>query len=202
MLVHFLYSSSNTTNGVRKIRKSETTRTLIGIEEITEYGIKTQKGEMVYFVIKPSNISVLSESNIEARIYSLMTVMKSISEIEICCLNSRESFEENKTYLKERAEHEENQVVRNLLEEDLKHLDSIQAFSATAREFLIQIRLKGEKQGEIMPYLSRIEKLLSEQGFAAKKADKEDIKQIFAVYFEQNVTTEKFEDYDGERWKI
>ena len=187
---------------MRKIRKSETTRTLIGIEEITEYGIKTQKGEMVYFVIKPSNISVLSESNIEARIYSLTTVMKSISEIEICCLNSRESFEENKTYLKERAEHEGNQVVRNLLEEDLKHLDSIQAFSATAREFLIQIRLKGEKQGEIMPYLSRIEKLLSEQGFAAKKADKEDIKQILAVYFEQNVTTEKFEDYDGERWKI
>ena len=202
MLVHFLYSSSNTTNGVRKIRKSENTRMLMGIEEITEYGIKTQKGELVYFVIKPSNISVLSESSIEARIYSLMTVMKSISEIEICCLNSRESFEENKTYLKERAEHEGNQVVRNLLEEDLKHLDSIQAFSATAREFLIQIRLKGEKQGEIMPYLSRIEKLLSEQGFAAKKADKEDIKQILAVYFEQNVTTEKFEDYDGERWKI
>ena len=53
-----------------------------------------------------------------------------------------------------------------------------------------------------MPYLSRIEKLLSEQGFAAKRADKEDIKRILAVNFEQNVTTEEFEDYDGQRWKI
>jgi len=30
----------------------------------------------------------------------------------------------------------------------------------------------------------------------------EDIKRILAVYFEQNVTTEKFEDFDGERWVI
>lgn len=31
---------------------------------------------------------------------------------------------------------------------------------------------------------------------------REDIKRILAVYYEQNVTTEKFEDFDGERWII
>ena len=51
-------------------------------------------------------------------------------------------------------------------------------------------------------YLSRIEKSLKEQGFSVKRADKVDIKRILAVYFEQNVTTEKFEDFDGERWII
>ena len=30
----------------------------------------------------------------------------------------------------------------------------------------------------------------------------EDIKRIMAVYYEQNVTSEKFEDFDGERWII
>ena len=33
-----------------------------------------------------------------------------------------------------------------------------------------------------------------------RRADGEDIKRILAVYFEQNVTTEHFEDFDGERW--
>lgn len=28
----------------------------------------------------------------------------------------------------------------------------------------------------------------------------EDIKRILAVYYEQSVTTERFEDFDGERW--
>ena len=54
----------------------------------------------------------------------------------------------------------------------------------------------------MFPYLNRIEKNLREQGFIAKRADKEDIKRILAVYFEQNVTTERFEEYDGDRWVI
>jgi hypothetical protein len=32
--------------------------------------------------------------------------------------------------------------------------------------------------------------------------DGEDIKTILGVYYEQNVTTEKYEDFDGERWVI
>ena len=73
---------------------------------------------------------------------------------------------------------------------------------ATAREFLIIIRLKDEKQSEVFPYLNRIEKTLREQGFSVKRAGSEDIKRLMAVYFEQNVTTEKFEEFDGERWVI
>jgi hypothetical protein len=92
--------------------------------------------------------------------------------------------------------------VRKLLEHDLTHLDRIQIQMATAREFLIVIRLKGEKQSEVFPHLNCIEKTLREQGFATKRADKEDIKLLLAIYFEQNVTTEKFEDFDGERWII
>ena len=47
-----------------------------------------------------------------------------------------------------------------------------------------------------------IEKSLKEQSFSVKRADKEDIKRILAVYYEQNVTTEKFEDFDGEQMCI
>ena len=145
---------------------------------------------------------MLSEASIGARIYALMTVLKGVAEIEMLCLNSRESFENNKQFLKMRMEQEDNPVIRKLLEKDQNHLDRIQVQMATAREFLILIRLKDEKESEVFPYLSRIEKSLKEQGFSVKRADKEDIKRLLAVYYEQNVTTEKFEDFDGERWII
>ncbi|SHF07263.1 hypothetical protein SAMN02745784_02712 [Tissierella praeacuta DSM 18095] len=73
---------------------------------------------------------------------------------------------------------------------------------ATAREFLIIIRLKDEKESNIFSYLSRIKKNLKDQGFAARRADNQNIKRLLGVYYEQNVTTEKYEDYDGERWIV
>ena len=191
------------TSEKKEAKQRASTRQLIGAKEVTDYSLVTYgQGELVYFIVKPSNISVLSEASIGARIYALMTVLKGVAEIEILCLNSRESFENNKHFLKMRMEQEDNPVIRKLLEKDQNHLDRIQVQMATAREFLILIRLKDEKESEVFPYLSRIEKSLKEQGFSVKRADKEDIKRLLAVYYEQNVTTEKFEDFDGERWII
>ena len=181
----------------------QVTRQLIGTREVMDYCLETYRSDrLVYFMIKPTNISVLSEESISARIYALMTVLKGMAELEFLCLNSRESYEDNKHFLRNRMELETNPAVRRLLEQDLVHLDRIQVQMATAREFLVIIRLHNEKESEVFPYLSRIEKTLREQGFIAKRADKEDIKRLLAVYFEQNVTTEKFEDFDGERWVI
>jgi len=181
-------------------KQRQATRQLINTRAITDYSLQTYgHGELVYFIIKPSNISVLSEASVSARIYALMTVLKGMAEIEMCCLNSRENFEDNKRFLKSRVEQEDNPAVRKLLEADLTFLDRIQVQMATAREFLIIIRLRDEKESEVFPYLNRIEKTLREQGFSVKRAGKEDIKRLLAVYFEQNVTTERFEDFDGER---
>lgn len=189
----------------KKISTSQrqVTRQLIGTREVMDYCLETYRSDrLVYFMIKPTNISVLSEESISARIYALMTVLKGMAELEFLCLNSRESYEDNKRFLRNRMDLETNTAVRRLLEQDLVHLDRIQVQMATAREFLVIIRLRNEKESEVFPYLSRIEKTLREQGFIAKRADKEDIKRLLAVYFEQNVTTEKFEDFDGERWVI
>ena len=186
----------------QKERQKQSTRELIGIDEITDYSIKTPYGELVYFIIHPTNISVLSHENVGARIYALMTVLKGIAEIEMLCLNSKENFEDNKQYLQRRMEMEQNPVIRKLLQQDSTNLDRMQIQMATAREFLIIIRLKNEKESNIFPYLSRIEKSLKDQGFATRKADKTDIKRLLGVYYEQNVTTEKYEDYDGERWIV
>lgn len=186
----------------QETRKKASTRQLMGIDDITGHSLVTPHGELVFFMIKPTNISVLSDSSIGARIYALMNVLKGISDIEILCLNSRENFEDNKGYLKARMDTEQNPVIRKLLAQDMISLDRMQVQMATAREFLIIIRLRGEKEKDVQPYLSRIEKSLKDQGFTVRKAAESDIKRLLGVYYEQNVTTEMYEDFDGERWVI
>ena len=157
----------------KKAREQKlSTRQLINTKAVGDYSLKTYDGDdLVYFMIRPTNLSVLSDSSVGARVYALMNVLKGVAEIEMLCLNSRENFEENKSFLRQRAEEERNLVIRRLLERDQNFLD-------------------------------RIEKSLKEQGFSASRAGSEDIKRIMAVYYEQNVTSERFKDFDGERWII
>ena len=186
----------------KKEKGSVTTQSLMNIETLTDYSLVTPHGELVYFIIHPTNISVLSESSVSSRIYALMTVLKGIAEIEMFCLNSKENFDDNKSFLQKRLEEEPNPIIRSLLQKDSQNLDRMQVQMATAREFLIIIRLRNEKESDVFPYLSRIEKSLKDQGFTTRRADNADIKRILGVYFEQNVTTDKYEDFDGERWVV
>lgn len=166
-------------------KEKASTRQLMGIADIADHALVTGCGELVFFMIKPTNISVLSESSVGARIYALMNVLKGMAEIEILCLNSRENFEDNKTHLRSRMETEQNPIIRKLLGQDAATLDRMQIQMATAREFLIIIRLRDEKEFEVQPYLSRIEKSLKDQGFTTKKANEADIKRLLGVYYEQ-----------------
>jgi hypothetical protein len=181
------------------IRQNQSTREFIGIERINDKSLTTRSGELVFFAIRPANLSTLSEDSVRAKIYALMTVLKGIAEVEMLCVNSRENFDGNKRYLKTRIEGEDNHAIRKLLEQDAAFLDRVQAQTATAREFFIILRQKKDESGAEVQ-ISRVEKSLADQGFAVKRADAADLKKLLAVYFEQNVTTDRFEDFDGERW--
>ncbi len=183
-------------------RERQSTRQLIGIDGISEYSLLTSHGELVFFSIKPTNISVLSDASVAARIYALMTVLKGQTEVEMLCINSRENFAENKSFLKARTNAENLPAVRKLLELDAVSLDRLQVQMATAREFLIIVRLKREKETDVRSHLMTIEKSLKDQGFTVRLCESEGIKRLLGVYYEQNVTTEKYEDNDGDRWII
>ena len=183
-------------------QKKETTRQLIGINDISDYGLKTSHGMLAFFSVKPTNLSVQPPEAVGGRIYALMTVLKGQTEIEMLALNSKESFERNKDFYRERLSQEELPAVRRLLEQDSKHLDRIQVLMASSREFYIIIRLRGEQESDVFSYLSRIEQNINDNGFTTRRATEQDLKKMLGVYFEQNVTTEKFEDFDGDRWVI
>ena len=176
------------------------TKELIGISDITDYCLSTKQGDLVFFIIKPTNISVLPDASVSARIYSLLNVIKGQAEVEMLAMNSKESFEDNKNYYHARMEVEELAAIRNLLEQDSSNLDRIQALMASAREFYIIVRLRDEKKTDLFPYLARIEKNIKDNWFIPRRADEQDIKRMLGVYFEQNVTTEDYDSFDGERW--
>lgn len=183
--------------------KKKSTREEIGAKNIDITGVETYGNDyIVYFLIQPDNIAVLSETAVKTKIMSLSDVIKGYNSIEFSCINSRENFDNNKIFYKERIEQEKSQKVRQLLEKDLSHLDRVQIQTASAREFLFIIRFKNYNpdSNDVQTGISRITKILKDEGFSYKLAVKEDIKRLYAVYFVQNITQVYFDDYDGERF--
>ena len=75
----------------KKDKSAQSTRQLMGIDSVKDYCIATRMGDLVFFIIKPTNISVLPDSSISARIYALLNVVKGQAEIEMLALNSKEN---------------------------------------------------------------------------------------------------------------
>lgn len=185
-----------------KKREGPSTRDLMGISGLTEYSICTKLGDLVFFIVEPTNISVLPDASVSARIHALLNVLKGQVDIDMLALNSTESFESNKNFYRQRLESEELPVIRKLLESDSNHLDRIQVFMASAREFYMVVRLRPTKESEVFTLLSNIEKNIKDNGFITRRASEQDIKKLLGVYFEQNVTTDHYDSFDGERWFI
>lgn len=186
-----------------KIGTKKSTREEIGAVNIEPNGVETNKNDfLVYFLVQPDNIAVLSETAVRTKIMVLSGVIKGYDCIEFSCINSRENFDSNKNFYKERLEKEHSQKVRELLEKDIAHLDRVQIQTASAREFLFILRFKNYnfESNDVQTGISRMEKLLKDEGFTSRLAAKDDIKRLYAVYYVQNITQIYFDDYDGERF--
>ena len=185
--------------GIR-LKKNKTTKEETNAKNIAENGVETYGGEfLVYFLVQPDNIAVLSESAVASKVKRLAAVMKGFDSLEMACINSRENFESNKHFYQKRMAEEKSQAVRELLERDMKHLDEVQVQTASAREFLFLLRFRdyNPEADDVRMGISRMEKLLKDEGFSARLATKEDIKRLYAVYFVQNITQVYFDYYDG-----
>lgn len=180
-----------------KKKKKNSVQELIGIDTFSKRGLKTRNGELVFFSISPTNISVLSKENIQTKIWHLMMVLSAQPDIEITCLDSCERFDDNKSFMVERLEEEVNPRVRDCLERDIEHLDNIQIEMSTARQFMFVVRFKREKEEQIFNQINRVEKAIAEQGFEVKRMGKDDIKRFLAIYFGASMQGELIPDMDG-----
>ncbi len=182
----------------KELRRHLSTRQLMGIDQLTENGLKTAKGELVFYLISPDNLSVLSAEGVRGRVRALTELLRSMEAVEMVALDSRESFVSNKHHYQDRLEKEDMPALRELLRQDMVHLDEIQSTTASAREFAFVYR-RDEKSGEDAGYLKQLEKRIRDCGFHVRMAEDQDMKRLLAVYYQQDVTTEYFESFDGER---
>lgn len=184
----------------QKKKKGRSVQDLIGVKTFTKYGLATNKGELLFYLAAPTNISVLSHTNVEIKIRHLMMVLSSIPDIEITCTDSSECFDDNKSYLQERLSKEHNPKVRKIIKKDIDFLDNIQMEMTTARQFLFVARLKNTKDKQTFDTANRIEKVISEQGFETHRMKKNEIKRFLALYFEASMNGEQTPDSDGEQF--
>lgn len=184
----------------QKKKKGRSTQELIGVKRFTKYGLETNKGELLFYLVSPTNISVLSHTNIEIKIRHLMMVLSSIPDIEITCTDSSECFDNNKNYLTQRLNEEQNECVRKIISQDIDFLDQIQIEMATARQFLFIARVKQQKDKQTFDLVNRVQKVISEQGFEVKRMSKEDIKRFLSIYFDASINGEQMPDFDGEQY--
>ena len=187
-------------NTTQKKRKGQSVQDLIGIKTFTKYGLETNKGELLFYQVAPTNISVLSYVNIEIKIRHLMMVLSSIPDIEIVCTDSSECFDDNKVFLHDRYDEETNPKVRKIIKKDIEFLDQIQMEMATARQFLFIARCKKLKSAQVFRLANSIEQTITEQGFETHRLKKEEIKRFLALYFDASMNGEQMPDVDGEQF--
>lgn len=184
---------------VKKQRK-KSTQALLGLQTFGKYGLKTEKGELVFYSVQPTNISVLSDESINVKVHHLMSLLSMIPDLEMICLDSCQCFDANKQNIIQRIEDEKNPEIRKLLKSDLEFLDSIQIEMSTARQFLFSLRIKDKKESQIFQQINRSSKLIAEHGFEVRQLKKEDIKRMLAIYFEASMNGEEMECVEGEKY--
>ena len=183
---------------MKKNKKS--TQELIGLESFSKYSLKTDKADFVFYRIEPTNVSVLSESNIDIKINNLTMLLSIIPELEIIALDSAECFDANKAFIKRRLEQEQNEAVRKILQDDYDFLDEIQIEMSTARQFMFVVRMRKCTADQIFHKGNDLLKRISDHGFDVTPMHKEDIQRMIMLYFGTSANGELIPDIEGEKF--
>lgn len=178
-------------------RKRRSVQDLFGLSEFGQYGLKTARDETVFFRVEPTNITVLSYQNTETKINSLMLVLQQIPDMEICCMDASECFDNNKHYLQQRIVEENDPKIKSLLMKDLEFLDKVQIEVSNARQFMFAAHFRNINATQIRQEMNHIEKVIRDQGFEVQRMPKDVLKRMLGVYFGTLHWAEHAADYDG-----
>lgn len=178
-------------------RKRRSLQELFGLSSFGQYGLQTARDEVVFFRVEPVNITVLSQANTEAKINSLMLVLMQLPNLEICCLDVAECFDNNKHFLQQRIVEERNPKIKSILMKDLAWLDQAQIEISNARQFLFAAHFRNLNDAQMLQEVNRIDKTIRDQGFEVQRMPKDEIKRMLAVYFGTLRQAEQIADFDG-----
>ena len=182
----------------KRLKQRQSTRQLMGIRKLLPHGVAIPGGSLVFFLIRPDNLSVLSAEGIRQRVTALSNLFRAEEQVEVLGLDSRESFQQNQVYYQTRLEEETTPKIRELLQKDISYLDEIQTTSASSREFVLVLRME-EQAALDEGGLRQKEKALCDHGISVRLAEEQDVKRLLVSYYLHDADPESLEDVDGER---
>ena len=182
----------------KRLKQRQSTRQLMGIRKLLPHGVAIPGGSLVFFLIHPDNLSVLSAEGIRQRVTALSNLFRAEEQVEVLGLDSRESFQQNQVYYQTRLEEETTPKIRELLQKDISYLDEIQTTSASSREFVLVLRME-EQAALDEGGLRQKEKSLCDHGISVRLAEEQDVKRLLVSYYLHDADPESLDDVDGER---
>ena len=182
----------------KRLKQRQSTRQLMGIRKLLPHGVAIPGGSLVFFLIHPDNLSVLSAEGIRQRVTALSNLFRAEEQVEVLGLDSRESFQQNQVYYQTRLEEGTTPKIRELLQKDISYLDEIQTTSASSREFVLVLRME-EQAALDEGGLRQKEKSLCDHGISVRLAEEQDVKRLLVSYYLHDADPESLEDVDGER---
>ena len=182
----------------KRLKQRQSTRQLMGIRKLLPHGVAIPGGSLVFFLIHPDNLSVLSAEGIRQRVTALSNLFRAEEQVEVLGLDSRESFQQNQGYYQTRLEEETTPKIRELLQKDISYLDEIQTTSASSREFVLVLRME-EQAALDEGGLRQKEKALCDHGISVRLAEEQDVKRLLVSYYLRDADPESLEGVDGER---
>ena len=182
----------------KRLKQRQSTRQLMGIRKLLPHGVAIPGGSLVFFLIHPDNLSVLSAEGIRQRVTALSNLFRAEEQVEVLGLDSRESFQQNQVYYQTRLEEETTPKIRELLQKDISYLDEIQTTSASSREFVLVLRME-EQAALDEGGLWQKEKSLCDHSISVRLAEEQDVKRLLVSYYLHDADPESLEDVDGER---
>ena len=85
----------------------------MGVTRLTEHGAVCGRDELLFYLLRPDNLSILSPEGIRGRVRALTGLLQGMASLELLALDSRESFLKNKQYYQRRLE-EDRELPRRL----------------------------------------------------------------------------------------
>ncbi len=157
----------------------------------------------VALLIKPTNINVLSDEVVISKITSLMNVLKTVSDVELLCVNSTQNYDDNISYLNNLVKTESNIILQDLNKKTIDFLNSIRVNMATNREFFVQMTFNASNitDDTRSSAVRRTLQQLREGGFIVRLANNEDYKRILTIYYD-SAFNDDYSDYDGLKYII
>lgn len=187
-------------SGKKKSRKKlKNTRQLMGVASIHDDYLRVFSNKIkVALLIKPTNINVLSDEVVISKITSLMNVLKTVSDVELLCVNSTQNYDDNISYLNNLVKTESNTILQDLNKKTIDFLNSIRVNMATNREFFVQMTFNASNitDDTRSSAVRRTLQQLREGGFIVRLANNEDYKRILTIYYD-SAFNDDYSDYDG-----